>query len=74
MKSLKIYPINPFNPINPFSFLVMLIVLVASMTLMSCGSNWTISGNNVTVSVATTDTIVKKGTIIFTPDSLIDYE
>lgn len=62
MRNIKIYPI---------SFLVMLIVLVASMAFSSCGSNWTISGNNVTVSVATTDTIVKKGTIIVTPDSLI---
>lgn len=62
MKNSKIYPI---------SFLVMLIVLVTSMAFSSCGSNWTISGNNVTVSVATTDTIVKKGTIIVTPDSLL---
>lgn len=62
MNNSKIYPI---------SFLVMLIVLVASMAVTSCGSNWTISGNNVTVSVATTDTIVKKGTIIVTPDSLL---
>ena len=62
MNNSKIYPI---------SFLVMLIALVASMAVTSCGSNWTISGNNVTVSVATTDTIVKKGTIIVTPDSLL---
>ncbi len=62
MNNLKIYPI---------SFLVMLIVLATSTAVTSCGSNWTISGNNVTVSVATTDTIVKKGTIIVTPDSLL---
>ena len=62
MKNSKIYPI---------SFLVMLIVLATSMAVTSCGSNWTISGNNVTVSVATTDTIVRKGTIIVTPDSLL---
>ncbi len=68
MKTVKICPINPIDPIN---FLMLLIVLVASMSLTSCGSNWTISGNNVTVSVATTDTIVKKGTIIVTPDSLL---
>ena len=47
---------------------IVLLIICACFT--SCGSKWTVSGNNVTVTVAESDTIVSKGTVILTVDSL----
>lgn len=42
------------------------------MSLCSCGSTWTISGNNVEVKCADTDTVVPAGTYYFIPDSVAE--
>ena len=38
--------------------------------LSSCGSSWNVEGNDVTVTVCDTDTVVPRGTILITGDSL----
>lgn len=45
-------------------------LLIVCACFASCGSKWTVSGNNVTVTIAKSDTIVSKGTVILTVDSL----
>nr|CDL65738.1 unnamed protein product [uncultured bacterium] len=52
--------------------LLLCVVLFACLgfSLSSCGSSWEFSGNNVTVTVCDTDTVVPRGTILLTPDSL----
>lgn len=45
-------------------------LLIICICFASCGSKWTVSGNNVTVTVAESDTIVSRGTVILTVDSL----
>lgn len=45
------------------------IVLVCSMT--SCGSSWTIEGNNMMIIKCNNDTIAPAGSFIMLPDSLV---
>ena len=45
-------------------------VVVAVLPLFSCGSSWNVEGNNIIVTVADRDTLVSRGTILLTPDSL----
>ena len=45
-------------------------VVVAVSPLVSCGSSWNVEGNNIIVTVADRDTVVSRGTILLTPDSL----
>lgn len=44
--------------------------VVAVLPLVSCGSSWNVEGNNIIVTVADRDTVVSRGTILLTPDSL----
>lgn len=44
--------------------------VVAVLPLFSCGSSWNVEGNNIIVTVADRDTVVPRGTILLTPDSL----
>lgn len=52
--------------------LLLCVVLFACLgfSLSSCGSSWNVEGNNVTVTVCDTDTVVPRGTILITGDSL----
>lgn len=54
------------------SFYVVLVLAAALAVspLFSCGSSWNVEGNNIIVTVADRDTIVPRGTILLTPDSL----
>ena len=44
--------------------------VVAVFPLVSCGSSWNVEGNNIVVTVVDRDTLVSRGTILLTPDSL----
>lgn len=47
---------------------------IAVVSISSCGSTWTVSGNSVNIEVAKTDTVVKKGTLILTPDTPVNVK
>ena len=53
-----------------FYVVLVLAAVVAVLPLASCGSTWNVEGNNIVVTVAKRDTIVPRGTILLTPDSL----
>ena len=50
--------------------LVTMVCLTTCLLLSSCGSTWNIEGNNVTIHKAENDTIIPKGTLFITNDSL----
>lgn len=53
-----------------FYVVLVLVAVVAVLPLVSCGSSWNVEGNNIIVTVADRDTLVSRGTILLTPDSL----
>ena len=44
--------------------------LATTVVVSSCGSNWTIEGNNLVIHRAECDTIAPAGSYIFFPDSI----
>ena len=50
---------------------VVLAVVISGMVFTACGSSWEISGNNMTIIKAQTDTIAPAGSFIMLPDSSI---
>lgn len=44
--------------------LVICLVGVLALSLVSCGSQWEVSGNNITITRVETDTVVPAGTLI----------
>lgn len=53
-----------------FYVVLVLAAALAVFPLFSCGSSWNVEGNNIIVTVADRDTVVPRGTILLTPDSL----
>lgn len=53
-----------------FYVVLVLAVVLAVLPLISCGSSWNVEGNNIIVTVVDRDTLVSRGTILLTPDSL----
>ena len=53
-----------------FYVVLVFVAVVAVLPLFSCGSSWNVEGNNIIVTVADRDTVVPRGTILLTPDSL----
>lgn len=53
-----------------FYVVLVLAAALAVLPLFSCGSSWNVEGNNIIVTVAGRDTLVSRGTILLTPDSL----
>ena len=53
-----------------FYVVLVFVVVVAVLPLVSCGSSWNVEGNNIVVTVVDRDTLVSRGTILLTPDSL----
>lgn len=45
-------------------------VLVYALVIVSCGSTWNISGNNVTIQKLEADTVVPAGSFVIYPDSI----
>ena len=53
-----------------FYVVLVLAAVVAVLPLVSCGSSWIVEGNTIVVSGVDRDTLVSRGTILLTPDSL----
>ena len=52
-----------------------LLFLPIIITLASCGSSWDITGNTLNIQKAfTDDTVIPKGSIYITPDSLTEFK
>lgn len=45
---------------------------VIAVAVSSCGSSWTIEGNNMTIIKCDTDTIAPAGSFIMLPDSTVN--
>lgn len=50
---------------------VLIAVVIFGVVLVSCGSQWEISGNNMTVIKVQNDTIAPAGSFIMLPDSAL---
>lgn len=53
-----------------FFVCVLVVTLVTTVVVSSCGSNWTIEGNNLIIHRVDCDTIAPAGSYIMFPDSL----
>lgn len=53
------------------TFIFAVCAFVGICMFASCGSQWEVSGNNITITKVDKDTVVKQGTYIIT-DSLMD--
>lgn len=52
--------------------LVFLLAAGLAVFVCSCGSSWTIEGNNMTIIKCDTDTIAPAGSYIMLPDSMVN--
>ena len=52
-----------------YVFCVVIAAVISGIVFTSCGSSWEISGNNMTIIKAHTDTIAPAGSFIMLPDS-----
>ena len=52
---------------SKFYILCVFLALVIATVFISCGSNWTISGNNLIITPLEHDSIVPAGSYIITP-------
>ena len=55
-----------FNMSKFFLFSVFIAIIVATVVI-SCGSNWTISGNNLIITPIEQDSLVPAGSYVITP-------
>lgn len=53
-----------------FCMCMLVAALATTVVVSSCGSNWTIEGNNLVIHRAECDTIAPAGSYIFFPDSI----
>lgn len=52
--------------------IIVLFFACVSVLLCSCGSSWTIEGNNMTIIKCDVDTIAPAGSFIMLPDSAVN--
>lgn len=59
---------------SKFFALCVFVVFVIATVVISCGSNWTISGNNLILTPLKSDSLIKKGSYVITPIDSIPNE
>lgn len=56
---------------NFYVFCVVIAAVIVGIVVSSCGSQWEISGNNMTIIKVQNDTIAPAGSFIMLPDSAL---
>ena len=58
-----------------FFLLSVFVAFCVAAVVIGCGSNWTISGNNLIVTPLQSDSLIKKGSYVITPvDTFINQK